>query len=125
MPISLLGLPFLLSTNLIGAYYFPNGNSGWGGVEAKAIYKISTKQKMFEARHPLLKDNNVILSTWGEFSPVSLNAGANTSWEIVPFAKLNVGGSAETRERRHFAQREYERPQTRPYRLALNWEAQL
>jgi hypothetical protein len=96
MAVSLLGLPFLVSTNLVGAYYSPNGNSGWGGVEAKAIYKMSTKQKMFEAEHPLLKNNNIVLSGWGEFSPVSFNAGANTSWEFVPFAKLNVGGTAGT-----------------------------
>jgi hypothetical protein len=66
----------------------------WGGIEAKLNATLSTSLPLFDAQHPLLASNKLALAGWVELSPVSLNLGANTAWEIVPFAKLNVGGTA-------------------------------
>lgn len=126
MSISLFGIPFLAQASLIGAYYFghtegyneanyspisykvinaedlPHSDAGrdlgssWGGVEFKYSLKISNRKTIFESEHPLLKDNNITTTLGLEISPVSMNISANTSWEPVPFAKVDVGVATGT-----------------------------
>jgi hypothetical protein len=70
--------------------------TSWGGLEAKLNASLATSRPLYEAEHPLLAANKLSLSGWFELSPVSLNLGANTAWELVSFAKLNVGGTVGT-----------------------------
>jgi hypothetical protein len=126
MTIMILGLPFVAKASLISAYYFghnegykggtyspvsyevlkadalPHSDAGrdlgtsWGGVEAKYSLKLSTQHPFFESDHFLLKDNKVTTTLSMEASPVSLNLAGITSWEPVPFAKVDLGAATGT-----------------------------
>lgn len=126
MELILFGLPVVAKASLIGAYYFghtegyksdtyspiryevikaedlPHSDAGrdlgstWGGVEAKYSLKLSTHVPIFSSDHPLLKNNKVTMSISGEVSPVSVSIAGLTSFEPVPFAKLDLGASTGT-----------------------------
>ncbi|MEY2988435.1 MAG: hypothetical protein RJB13_1956 [Pseudomonadota bacterium] len=126
MIITLWGLPFIAKASIISAYYFghtegyqsgsyspvsytvlkaddlPHRDEGrdlgtsWGGVEAKYSLKLSTQNSFFESEHPLLKNNKMTTTLSMELSPVSINVAGITSWEPVPFAKLDLGAATGT-----------------------------